>query len=330
MLKCREAAESAGMGMEADRVNEETAHRSVLWQEVMEALAVRPEGRYIDTTLGGGGHSRGILERLGPGGRLLALDRDPEALARTGKALAPWSDRLTLVHGRFGKLAEYATEQDMKDVDGIVMDLGISSDQLDDPRRGFSFSREGPLDMRMDPTTGASAADLVNSAPAEELAEWLWTYGEERLSRRIARAIVAARPLHTTAELAAVVEKAAGGRRGRIHPATRTFQALRIRVNRELEELEAGLTQGLNLLTPGGRLAVIAFHSLEDRIVKQTFRAHEGRWESLPEGGADWIGREPACRAIHRRPVVAKPEETASNPRARSAKLRVTERKHHG
>jgi 16S rRNA (cytosine1402-N4)-methyltransferase len=295
--------------------------------EVMEALAVRPGGRYIDATLGGGGHSRALLEASAPDGRVLGIDRDPEALERTGRRLAEFGARLVAAHGNFAEMAALASAQGFAAVDGILMDLGVSSDQLDTPARGFSFRAAGPLDMRMDPGGGPGVAEWLEEVDAPELVRVLREFGEERQARRIAAAILSARDrgeLQSTLDLAAVVERATGGRKGaRIHPATRTFQALRMAVNCELESLDAGLSAALSLLRPGGRLAVLTFHSLEDRAVKQFFRAHEGRMESLHQGGEEWRGVVPRVISLWRKPRVASESECAQNPRARSAKLRV-------
>ena len=286
------------------------AHEPVLFDEVMAALAPRAGGRYVDGTLGNAGHAAGILERSNPDGRLLGIDLDPHALEAAREALATYGERATLVHGSFAHLGEIARECRLTPVDGIILDLGLSSMQLAQAERGFSFQLDGPLDMRFDPSADTTAADLVNTLPADELADILYQYGEEPMSRRIARAIVNARPLHTTAELADVVARSVG-RRGRIHPATRAFQALRIAVNDELEVLEQGLAQGVNALTSGGRLAVIAFHSLEDRVVKNYFRQ---------QAGAGTL-----C-LVTRRPLQASEGERERNPRSRSAKLRVVEK----
>jgi 16S rRNA (cytosine1402-N4)-methyltransferase len=299
-------------------------HVSVLPQEVLDALAPRPGGVYIDGTIGGGGHAQALLAAAQPGGRLLGIDADPTALAAAQARLtAAALPEQTLHHGHFGELAEIAQAHGFTEVDGILLDLGVSSHQLDTPARGFSFSADGPLDMRLDPTGGPTAADLVNSLDAVALADLIYRYGEERSSRRIARLIVERRaqtPLTGTAELAALVARAArGGGRERIHPATRTFQALRIAVNGELDQLEQALPQALALLRSGGRLAVISFHSLEDRIVKLFFRAESGYGGNLNE-------RTPRLRIITRKPLEAGADELARNPRARSAKLRVAER----
>jgi 16S rRNA (cytosine1402-N4)-methyltransferase len=284
-------------------------HRPVLLAESLELLAVRPGGRYVDGTLGLGGHAAEILRHSGPDGRLLATDRDAEMLSRARHRLAEFSERVTFHQADFRAVpALLAGER----VDGILLDLGISSAQLDDPDRGLSFQVEGPLDMRLDRSEGLTAEDLVNRMRERELADVIYLFGEEPASRRIARAIVAARPLHTTRELAEVVRRAAPrSRRPGLHPATRTFQALRIHVNRELEGLGEALRALARCLRPEGRMAVIAFHSLEDREAKQAFRA------LVPEG----------FRILTKKPVRPGEVELRENPRARSARLRGIERK---
>ena len=301
----------------------------MLLAEVMERLAVRRGGTYVDGTLGSGGHAQALIERAGPKGVLLGVDRDAEAVARAERRLREYGDRVRCVHCNFADMADIARGCGIDRVDGVVLDLGVSSEQLDVGERGFSFRKEAELDMRMDQSMGTTAADLVNNLAEEELRDILRSYGEEHRAARIARAIVAARsraPLRTTVELANLVAATAGGRRGAIHPATRVFQALRIAVNRELDCLARGLEAALSLLTGGGRLAVISFQSLEDRIVKRFALRHAGHWESLPAGGQAWQGEQPAVRILTRKPVIPGPEETARNPRARSAKLRVMER----
>ncbi len=291
------------------------AHIPVLAEEVLTWLAVKPGGTYVDATFGRGGHSRMILERLGPGGRLLAFDRDPAA-ARAAAVLMDDEERFEFVQAAFSQLAAELGARGLAGaVDGLLLDIGVSSPQLDDASRGFSFQREGPLDMRMDPASGPSAAEWVNSAREQEIADVIYQYGEERFSRRIARAIVARRKqqrFETTTDLAEVIARAVPRREGRIHPATRSFQAIRIFINRELEELRAVLAGAIDVLAPGGRLLVISFHSLEDRIVKNFMR---------DEARAD----NPRLR-IAARLVRAQPEEARGNPRARSARLRVAER----
>ncbi|MEI8351984.1 MAG: 16S rRNA (cytosine(1402)-N(4))-methyltransferase RsmH [bacterium] len=305
-------------------------HRAVLLDEVIAWLAPKPGGVYIDGTLGGGGHTRAIAMAVGPTGRVMAMDHDAGALERASAALEGCREQCVLVRGSFAGLAEAAVASGLTRVDGVLLDIGISSDQLDDPERGFSFMREGPLDMRMDQTCAATAADLLNTLPEQALADILRRYGEEPRARAVARRIVGQRasdPFVSTSQLANLVERVYGGRRGRIHPATLTFQALRIAVNGELEALEKGLESGLRILAPGGRLAVISFHSLEDRRVKQFFVEHQGRMESLPEGGAKWVGTPPEMKILTRKPVMATDQECRDNPRARSAKLRVALRK---
>ena len=307
-------------------------HLPVLLGPIVEALVTRPGGLYIDCTLGAAGHSSAILEAAGPDARLIGLDRDPSALALAAPRLAPYAPRATLRHAPFSALAAVAADLSVApaSVRGILLDIGVSSMQLDTPERGFSFQSDAPLDMRMDPTRPGTAADLLATLPEPDLADLLRLYGEEPAARRIAHAIARARDdgalPATTAALADLVSRAKGGRRSRIHPATQTFQALRIAVNRELDELKAVLPAALDLLEPGGRLAVITFHSLEDRIVKSFMAAHEGRMESLMAGGQRWSGLLPRACRVNRHPLVATDSETQNNPRARSAKLRILER----
>ncbi len=292
----------------------------------MAALAIQSEGLYIDGTFGRGGHTRALLTRLGPKGRVLALDRDPEAIA-AAQALAHRDKRLQVFHRPFSHLAQLAENLGIRGaVAGVLLDLGVSSPQLEDPKRGFSFSRSGPLDMRMDPEDGESAAQWLARAPEAEIARVLRTYGEERFARRIARRIVQARrkaPLTTTDQLADLV--AAAVPRQAKHPATRTFQALRIQINGELDELRRGLAAACDLLKAGGRLVVISFHSLEDRIVKRFIRA-EAQGLSFPPGvPVPATAQQGKLRPLgKRRPSAA---EIAENPRARSAILRVAERR---
>ena len=307
-------------------------HLPVMLRETLDGLNVRQGGRYIDGTLGGGGHAEAILRAAGPNGRLLGFDRDPEAIERVRARLAPFGDRFEAVHANFAEMAVPARERGFDPVDGILLDLGVSSFQLDEPGRGFSFQHDGPLDMRMDTTRGETAAELLARLAGDPgaLAAILLDYGEEPRAARVARALCEAQsraPLTSTRQLAETVEKALGGRRGAArHPATRTFQALRIAVNGELDAVAAGLEAGLSLLAPGGRMAVITFHSLEDRIVKRVFAEHVGRWESLQAGGRRRIGSEPAVTAVLRHPAVPGEDEQSSNARSRSAKLRIVER----
>ena len=304
-------------------------HRPVLLSECLQALQPREGGRYLDGTFGGGGHTRAILDASAPGGRVLALDADPQAAARAAELIAAVGPRLRFVQANFADLARVARAEGFAPLDGILLDLGVSSFQLDQPERGFSFQAEGPLDMRLDPARGPSAGDLVNEASEEELADIIFRYGEERASRRIARAIARQRaraPLRTTIDLARAVTAAVGRPPGGIHPATRTFQALRIAVNDELGALERALAGAMEALAPSGRLAVISFHSLEDRIVKTTLRREATGCICPPALPVCQCGHQPRLRLITRRPIAPGPEEVAENPRARSAKLRVAER----
>ncbi|MEI2743882.1 MAG: 16S rRNA (cytosine(1402)-N(4))-methyltransferase RsmH [Candidatus Competibacter sp.] len=306
----------------------EVPHRPVLVDETLDALSVRPEGCYVDATFGRGGHTAEILKRLGPAGSVLALDRDPAA-AEWARACFQNDARFQFVRARFSRLSQIVDERGLKGrVSGILLDLGVSSPQLDDPVRGFSFLRDGALDMRMDPTGGGSAAAWLAKVSEKELEQVLVEFGEERFHRRVARAIAAARqraPIATTAHLAEIVAAAVPVRESGKHPATRTFQAIRIAVNEELSELRSVLPQTVQALTAGGRLAVISFHSLEDRIVKQ-FIQRQARGRELPldlpvAGAPDGVTFRRIGRTI--RPTV---REAALNPRARSAILRVAER----
>ena len=303
-------------------------HEPVLYDEVLDFLALGPGARVIDGTLGGAGHAMGILQSTAPDGRLLGLDLDPAALDRARERLAPFGQRVILVQSSFRDLEAVAHLHHFTPVDGVLLDLGLSSYQLAAPQRGFSFMRDGPLDMRFDPTQGPTAADLVNTLTSEDLAEILYRYGEERQSRRIARAIVQARPLQTTGALADVIAQAVSGgrRRGRIHPATQSFQALRIAVNDELGALEAVLPQAVEILRPGGRLVVISFHSLEDRRVKRYLRREAKACICPSELPVCVCQHQPAVRVITRRPVQPGEAEVARNPRARSARLRAAEK----
>lgn len=304
-------------------------HKPVLLKETVDSLAVKPGGVYIDGTLGRAGHAREILARAGTGARLVGIDRDTLALTESAERLERIPGvSLTLVHGCHGNIAKIVRDEGIGAVDGILLDLGVSSPQLDEADRGFSFRADGPLDMRMDRSRGETAADIVATRSEDELASLLRTFGEEPNARRIARAIVQARAvarIETTAQLAALVEKTVG-RSGAHHPATRTFQAFRMAVNDELGELERALEGGLGLLKPGGRMAVITFESLTDRTVKRFFAAHAGRMVSLQQGGERWEGTLPKVRLVTRHAVTASDEEIAENPRARSAKLRTIER----
>ena len=295
-------------------------HIPVLLKEVMDALAVRPGGRYVDGTLGRAGHAKEIIAR---GGEVLGIDRDEQAIREIGEVAG-----LTAVRGRHGDLKEIANEKGWDEVDGVLLDLGVSSPQLDEAGRGFSFLREGPLDMRMDRSCGLSAADIVNGESAERLEDIFRALGEEPQARRIAKAVVREREnrkFETTVGLAEFIEKVVGRRNGR-HPATRVFQALRMEVNDEIGELNRALEGGLGLLRSGGRFAVITFESLTDRIVKRFFAGHIGRMVSLQQGGERWEGEEPRMKAVTGKVVVASKEEEDLNPRSRSAKLRAAEK----
>ena len=309
----------------------EFRHMPVLQEEVLRFLAPKPGGIYLDGTVGGGGHAALILQASEPDGVLIGLDRDRSALAATGERLAHYGERVRLFHGNFSDMAEPLTQLGITGLDGFLLDLGVSSHQLDTGERGFSFQQEAPLDMRMDTGSGHSAADLVNELPEEELAGIIREYGEERWAKRIAAFVVRARleePIRTTLQLVDVIKGAIprGAWEERIHPATRTFQALRIAVNDELGSLERGLAEGLRRLNRGGRGVVISFHSLEDRIVKNTFRSL-AQGCTCPKGFPRCVcGTEPQVRVLSGRPVTAGEAELARNPPARSAKLRAVEK----
>jgi 16S rRNA (cytosine1402-N4)-methyltransferase len=301
-------------------------HRSVLYHEIILALNPKSPGRYVDATVGAGGHAWGILEVSSPDGKLLGLDLDPQALAIASQRLAVYGERVVLVHASYTTLDLQLRRLGWNQVQGILLDLGVSSMQLDTAERGFSFKTDGLLDMRFSPDQPTTAADLVNRLAEEDLADLIWRYGEDRQSRRIAQAIVQARPLQTTLELAEVIRKASGSHHERIHPATRTFQALRIAVNQELDSIEDVLPKAVQALEPGGRLAVIAFHSLEDRIVKQFFRRESKDCICPPEQLICTCGHRATIKEINRHPLAASEAEISENPRARSAHLRIVEK----
>ena len=312
--------------------SEPTAYRHlpVMRAEVLEYLNCRPGGVYVDGTLGGAGHARDILEQSAPDGRLIGLDQDADAIANARIVLAPYADRVRLVHENFDRLAEVLSQPGFTGVDGILLDLGISLHHLEGSGRGFSFMRDEPLDMRMDTRPEQTAADLVNRLREEDLKRIFQEFGEERFAGRIARGIAAARrrqPIRTSGELARIVcEATPRAGRNRIHPATRVFMALRIAVNRELERIEAFMGQLPNLLAAGGRVCILSFHSLEDRIVKQRLKAMEkdrrgGAWPGAPVPEAEGV-----LRILTRKVVRPRPEEIAANPMARSTKLRAAER----
>lgn len=306
-------------------------HISVLYEEVLQYLEPRSGGVYVDGTLGGGGHARGILECSAPDGILLGFDRDQEALAAAGLRLSAYGNRVRLFHENYSKLFDVLAREEFESIDGMVLDVGVSSHQLDKAERGFSFQQDAALDMRMDGSAGRTAADLVNVLSEKELEQILWEFGEERWARRIASMIVAARdvePISTTSRLVDIVKGAIPRAcwEARLHPATRTFQALRIAVNEELKSLERGLVAGIESLKKGGRIVVISFHSLEDRIVKNVFNEF-ARGCICPKSVPRCVcGNVPVVRKLTGRPVVAGPEEIAANPRSRSAKLRAAEK----
>jgi 16S rRNA (cytosine1402-N4)-methyltransferase len=310
----------------------EEGHRPVLAEEVMKMLAPRPGSLHVDCTVGGGGHTERILEAASPDGRVLGLDADPAAIARVGERLARFSDRLVLRQANFQSLGEVAPGAGFDAVDGILLDLGLSSFQLADAGRGFGFRAGGPLDMRFDPSRGEPASALLERLDEGALTECFRRFGEEPHARRIARAIVDARrvePIETAERLAAVVERAVPrrpGPRGRVHPATRVFQALRIAVNGELDALQAVLAASLDLLRPRGRLVVLSYHSLEDRIVKRFIAAERRGCTCPPAFPVCVCGRAPRLRAVGPQPAVPSDAEVAANPRARSARLRTAER----
>ena len=305
-------------------VAEPLRHIPVMLGEAVEGLAVQADGRYLDGTFGRGGHAREVLSRLGPEGRLLLMDRDPQAIAAAREAFAD-DPRVSIRHANFCTLGEW--ELAREGLDGILLDLGVSSPQLDESARGFSFMADAPLDMRMDPTQGESVADFLAHADEARIAEVLWQYGDERFSRKIARRIVEQRgeqPLQRTSELAQLIEKAIGRREPGKHPATRSFQALRIHVNAELQSLQDGLQAAMACLKPGGRLSVISFHSLEDRMVKRFIRDHEGRVQGSRRGPPP-VASAAELRAVGKAQFPSE-AEVALNVRSRSAVLRVAER----
>ncbi|MDE7220900.1 MAG: 16S rRNA (cytosine(1402)-N(4))-methyltransferase RsmH [Oscillospiraceae bacterium] len=312
-------------------VNEKDyGHKPVLLEECLEALSIKPDGTYLDGTLGRAGHSQAILRRL-TAGRLIGLDRDKTAIEAAGERLAEFGDRVTLVHGNFADLGDILQNLGIVGLDGMLFDLGVSSPQLDEPQRGFSYMHDAPLDMRMDEGAALDAAEVVNAWSYEELRRILYEYGEERYAPQIARAIVRRRevkPIRTTGELVEVIRSAMPPKalREKQHPAKRSFQAIRIAVNGELDALAPMLEAAAEGLAPGGRLAVITFHSLEDRIVKQKLRELSTGCTCPPEFPVCVCGKKPKMRLVTRKPIISGPAELGENPRARSAKLRVAER----
>ncbi len=308
----------------------ELKHYSVLLNECIEALNIRPDGIYVDGTLGMGGHSEQIAKRLTTG-RLIAIDRDEMALGRARERLAPYADRITFVHGNFRDLPQLLADAGVAGADGMLFDLGVSSPQLDNPERGFSYMADAPLDMRMDRSEGITAWFIVNKWPEEKLKRILYDFGEERYAPRIAQAIVRRRetaPIDTTLELVDVIRSAmpAAALREKQHPAKRSFQAIRIAVNDELGSISELLDHAVDLLNPGGRLAVISFHSLEDRIVKNAITSREHGCTCPREFPVCTCGFVQTLRSVTRKPILPSPQELEENPRSRSAKLRVAER----
>jgi 16S rRNA (cytosine1402-N4)-methyltransferase len=301
-------------------------HLPVLYNEIIHAMQPHRGGLYVDGTVGAGGHAWGILQAGEPDSQLLGLDVDPQALKLASEKLAEYGERVHLVHASYVTLLKRMAELKWQEIDGILLDLGLSSMQLDAQARGFSFQTEAPLDMRFDPGSRTSAADLVNHLDEVELADLIYRYGEERRSRQVAHAIVSARPITTTTQLANLVAKVTGGGKSGIHPATRTFQALRIAVNGELDALEGILPQTVEALKPGGRLAIIAFHSLEDRIVKQFVRRESKDCICPPRQPLCTCGHKATLREVTNKPIRPQEDEVRNNPRSRSARLRVAER----
>ncbi|MBM3934958.1 MAG: 16S rRNA (cytosine(1402)-N(4))-methyltransferase RsmH [SAR202 cluster bacterium] len=302
-------------------------HRPVMVAEVLEGLQVKPGGFYIDGTLGEGGHTEAILEAATPPPTVMGTDLDTQAIAKAAKRLERFGERAVLVHGTYVDMGRLAQERGLGAADGVLMDLGLSSLQLETPERGFSFARPGPLDMRFDNTKGRSAHQLVNGASERDLADIIFRFGEEPRSRKIARSIVSARPVETTADLVKAVERVMGRPRpGQVHPATRTFQAIRIAINKELENVENGLVEAVNVLKPGGRLVVISYHSLEDRLAK-TFFAQESRdCICPPEVPVCVCGHKASIRVLTRKVITPTEKEIEENPRSRSARIRIAER----
>lgn len=302
------------------------SHMPVLLQETTAALKIERGGRYVDCTVNGGGHAAAIIEESAPGGQLLGIDADPRALKLARDKFKSHDSDVILVNENFRYLESICTRFGFRPINGIVFDLGMSSIQLEDPGRGFSFQHESPLDMRFSPGQTLTAADIVNSYSETELANILEKYGEEWRSRQIAKRIVKNRPIETTTELAKIIERVVGGARGRVHPATKTFQALRIAVNQELENLQLALEQAIDLLGSGGRLVVISFHSLEDRLVKNFLRREAQGCICPPDMLSCKCGHTPKLKVITKKAVCASPQEVQDNPRSRSAKMRVGER----
>lgn len=315
-----------GDGAVAGSPGDNFPHQPVLYHEVLEALAPRSGRYYLDGTLGAAGHALGIIKSSAPDGRLLGLDLDPEALAIARQHLFDYSHRIVIRQASYMIAPEILNEIGWNKVNGILLDLGVSSMQIDRPSRGFSFMEEGPLDMRFDQTTGQTAAEIVNNLSEEQLADIIWQFGDERYSRRIARAIVEARPILTTQGLVAVIEQSVPGYTSQIHPATRTFQAIRIATNKELETLSNSLAELTECVETGGRIAIISFHSLEDRIVKQYFKKESRDCICPPELPVCTCGHKASLKILTKKPIRASEQEVKNNPRSRSARLRVAEK----
>ena len=313
----------------AERIN--FSHRSVLLDECIDALAIKPDGVYVDGTAGGGGHSLEIVKRLTEGGRLIAIDQDDAAIAAASQRLADYSDRVTFVRNNFSHVGEVCRELGIEKIDGILLDLGVSSYQLDTAERGFTHNTDAPLDMRMDRRRELDAYTVVNTYTEDELKRIMWNYGEEKFAPKIAAAIVrrrAQKPIESTGELVDVIKSAipAAAREGGHHPAKRTFQAIRIEVNGELDAIEPAIRDAVSLLGEGGRVAIITFHSLEDRIVKQTY-ADLASGCNCPRSLPICVcGRKPVVRQVNKKPITPSADELAENPRSRSSKLRVAEK----
>ena len=301
-------------------------HKPVLLSEAVEALHAQPGKRYVDCTLGSGGHAAAILAKIMPDGQLLGIDADPEAIETSKTGLANYTKSTILINDNFANLESICRESDFLPVHGILFDLGLSSTQLEVSERGFSFQNDGPLDMRFSPAQELTAADIINILPEDKLSQLIKTYGEERHSRWIARHIIESRPISSTLQLVSIIEKAVGSHRGKIHPATRTFMALRIAVNRELENLVTALKQTIVCLKHQGRLVVISYHSLEDRIVKQFMQRESKGCLCPPETPVCQCGHVPSLKIISKKVITPSLTEIKSNPRSRSAKLRVAER----
>lgn len=316
-----------GEGAVAGSPGDQFPHQPVLYHEVLDALAPEPGKNYLDGTLGAAGHAEGILNASAPDGSLLGLDLDSEALAIARQRLSAFGNRATIRQASYEIAPEILAEIGWHRVHGILLDLGVSSMQIDRPSRGFSFMEEGPLDMRFNQAAGKTAADLVNTLSEEALADIIWKFGDERYARRIARVLAAERPIHTTQDLAVIVQKAVPGYSSQIHPATRTFQALRIATNRELETLANALPLLIACLELGARIAVISFHSLEDRIVKQTFKKESRDCICPPEQPICTCGHRASLNILTKKPITASKNEIQENPRSRSAKLRIAEKK---